>query len=117
MGVSALEHDTSLVMTIGAVLFGAVVGFITYRTLVRTTDKAAISDLGAVVGVIGGGAVTGLFDPHTSDLFGWYAIGLAAGLAAYFLLFALLNGLDKTAKVMGKVTTPIDRVGPGGPRA
>lgn len=112
-----MEHNTSLVMTIGALLFGAVVGFVTYRTLVRTTDKAAISDLGAVVGVIGGGAVTGLFDPHTSDLFGWYAIGLAAGLSVYLVLFTLLNGLDKTAKVMGKEVTSTSTTGPGGPRA
>ncbi len=92
-----MEHHTILVMVIGAALFGAVVGFITYRTLVRTTGKAAISDLGAVVGVIGGGAVTGLFDPHTSDLFGWYAIGLATGLGVYLVLFALLNGREMTA--------------------
>ena len=112
-----MEHNTSLVMAIGAVLFGAVVGFITYRTLVRTTDKAAISDLGAVVGVIGGGLVTGLFDPHTSDLFGWYAIGLATGLGVYFVMFALLNGREKTAKVMGKQTTHTGVAGPGAPRA
>ena len=111
-----MDHGTSLVMTIGALLFGAVVGFITYRALVRTTDKAAVSDVGAVVGVIGGGAVTGLFDPQKSDLFGWYAIGLAAGLATYFALFAVLNGLDKTAKVMGKEPTSVQRVGPGAPR-
>jgi hypothetical protein len=111
-----VDHNSAPVMTVGALLFGAVVGFITYRTLIRTTDKASISDLGAVVGVIGGGAVTGLVDPHTSDLFGWYAIGLAAGLGAYFVLFALLNGLQKTAAVMGKEATPTGAVGPGGPR-
>jgi hypothetical protein len=97
-----MDHNSTHVMTIGALMFGAVVGYITYRTLIRTTDKASISDLGTVVAVIGGAAVTGLFDPHTSDLFGWYAIGLAVGLAVYFALFALLNGRTATAKVMGK---------------
>lgn len=105
-----------MVMTAGALMFGAVVGFITYRTLIRTTDKAAISDLGAVVGVIGGAAVTGLFDPHTSDLFGWYAIGLAGGLATYFVVFAVLNGVERTASVMGKESPTSASTGPDGPR-
>lgn len=112
-----MAHGASVVMTIGALLFGAVVGFITYRALVRTTEKAAVSDIGAVVSVVGGGAVTGLFDPHESDLFGWYAIGLAAGLAAYFSLFAILNGLEMTAKVMGQEPISVPRAGPNAPRA
>lgn len=33
----------------GALVFGAVVGFITYRTLVRTVDKSSVSDLSAVL--------------------------------------------------------------------
>jgi hypothetical protein len=111
-----MHGGASMVMTIGALLFGAVVGFLTYRALIRTTDKAAISDLGAVVGVIGGAAVTGIFDPHTSDLFGWYAIGLAIGLATYFTAFALLNGLERTASVMGKEANPMAASGPDAPR-
>jgi hypothetical protein len=111
-----MNCGASVVMTVGALLFGAVVGFITYRALIRTTDKAAVSDVGAVVGVIGGAAVTGLFDPHTSDLFGWYAIGLAVGLATYFILFALLNGVERTANVMGKETTSPTPTGPDVPR-
>jgi hypothetical protein len=108
--------STSTVMAIGAVAFGASVGFIAYRTLVRTTEKAAISDLGTVVGVIGGAAVTGLFNPKESDLFGWYAIGLAAGIAVYFTLFALFNGVRETARVMGGRTKETEPSGPGGPQ-
>ncbi len=100
-----MNGGESVVMTVGALLFGAVVGFITYRALIRTTDKAAVSDVGAVVGVIGGAAVTGLFDPHTSNLFGWYAIGLAVGLAIYFIVFLVMNGMERTAVVMGKEAT------------
>jgi hypothetical protein len=111
-----MNGGASMVMTIGALLFGAVVGFITYRALIRTTDKAAVSDVGAVVGVIGGAAVTGIFDPHASDLFGWYAIGLAVGLATYFIVFAFLNGLERTASVMGKETTSFTPGGPDAPR-
>lgn len=66
----------------GAVLFGVVVGWVTYRTL-RREDKAAVSDIASVIGAIGGAAVTGLFE---DDLFGWYSIGLFVGFFAYLVL-------------------------------
>ncbi|WP_331732489.1 hypothetical protein [Streptomyces sp. NBC_00989] len=89
-----------VVMSVGACCFGVAIGYITYRTLIRT-EKAAVSDLTAVVGAVGGAAVTGLFDPQQGDTFGWYAIGLLTGLAAFFGLFLALNGKAKTATVMG----------------
>lgn len=91
---------SGVVMPVGAVCFGLTVGYITYRTLVRTADKAAITDLAAVVGAIGGGAVTGLFNPSQGDLFGWYSIGLVAGVAVFFLVHLKMNGRDRTAAVM-----------------
>ena len=81
-----------LVLNIGSVCFGLVIGFITYRTLVHTNDKASISDLAAVIAAVGGGAVTALF-PEGTEAFGWYAIGLAVGVAAY-LVIALRMGKD-----------------------
>jgi hypothetical protein len=78
-------------MSVGATCFGVTVGYITYRTLARTTDSAAITDLSAVVGVIGGGAVTALFNPDRGDLFGWYSIGLLIGIVTYFLAHLLLG--------------------------
>jgi hypothetical protein len=90
---------SSMVMTVGAGCFGLTVGYITYRTLARST-KASIADLTAVIGAIGGGAVTGLFDPHQGDLFGWYSIGLLAGVAIFFLLYLKMNGREKTADIM-----------------
>jgi hypothetical protein len=92
---------------VGALVFGLVVGFITYRTLVRTTDKASIGDLGAVLAAIGGGAVTKLYDPSGTP-FAWYAIGLALGMMVFFLAFARMNGRVELAKVMsgGTATTP-----------
>ena len=66
----------------GAVLFGVVVGWVTYRTL-RREDKAAVSDIASVIGAVGGGAVTGLFE---EDVFGWYAIGLFVGFFSYVIL-------------------------------
>jgi hypothetical protein len=104
-------------MAVGAALFGVSVGFIAYRTLVRTSDKAAISDLGTVVAVIGGGAVTGLFDPQNSDLFGWYSIGLAIGIATFFVLFLALNGVRHTAQVMSGRTIGGGAEGPSAPRS
>jgi hypothetical protein len=102
-----VKSDT--VMTVGAVCFGITVGFITYRALVRTTDKAAVSDIAAVIGAVAGGAVTGLFNPEQTDLFGWYSIGLVTGVAVFFLLYLMMNGRAETAKVMsGRTIT-----GPG----
>ena len=95
---------------IGALCFGLAVGFITYRTLVRTTDKATVGDLAAVIGAIGGGAITALFKPQ-SDLFAWYAIGLLGGMVVFFLLFWAMNGRAELAKVMGSKI----RIGGGQP--
>jgi O-antigen/teichoic acid export membrane protein len=89
------------VMALGAVCFGFVVGYITYRTLARTAEKAVVTDLTVVVSVIGGAAVTGLFNPDHGDLFGWYAIGLVIGLAAFLVLHLVLSGRESTINVMG----------------
>jgi hypothetical protein len=105
----------------GALVFGAVVGFITYRTLVRTVDKAAIADLATVLGAIGGGAVTKLYDPSGRP-FAWYAIGLGAGMALLFVVYWAMNGKAALAKVLSGDTlttgAPVSggNVG-GGPQA
>ena len=91
------------VMSVGALCFGLSVGFIAYRTLIRTASKAEISDIATVVAAVGGGAVTGLFQPNT-DLFGWYAIGLLVGMALFFVLYLIMNGRQKLAKVMSGET-------------
>lgn len=90
---------------VGALVFGLVVGFITYRTLVRTTEQAAISDLGAVIAAIGGGAVTKLYDPSGTP-FAWYAIGLALGMLVFFLAYWRMNGKSELAKVMSDNPAP-----------
>ncbi|GAA3698423.1 hypothetical protein GCM10022204_13450 [Microlunatus aurantiacus] len=88
------------VMSIGAVCFGIAIGFIAYRTLVRK-DSAAITDISAVVGAVGGGAVTVWFDPSTGDTFGWYSIGLLIGMAIYYVQFLVLNGKREAATRLG----------------
>jgi hypothetical protein len=114
-----------MVMTaIGAFVFGLVVGFITYRTLVRTADKTAVTDLAAVVSAIGGGAVTKLYDP-SGQPFAWYAVGLAIGIMAFFVAYGLMNSKEALAKVMSGDTLvagaqevrPGENVPHGGPRA
>jgi hypothetical protein len=86
------------VANVGAVIFGVVIGWITYRTLVRA-GTAHISDLATVIGAVGGGAVTTVFkDTH---LFGLYCIGLGGGFFAYLIVYTILNGPGQTGKVMG----------------
>jgi hypothetical protein len=68
----------------GAVLFGVVIGWITYRTLRRTNETVALSNIATVIGAVGGGAVTGLF--KDAELFAWYSIGLAIGFFLYLIL-------------------------------
>ncbi|MBK3562678.1 hypothetical protein [Streptomyces sp. MBT62] len=94
---------SQFVMSTGACCFGLAIGYITYRTLARS-EKAAVTDLTTVVGAVGGAAVTGLFDPQQGDAFGWYAIGLLAGMILFFLLFWKLNGTKTTASIMGGKT-------------
>jgi hypothetical protein len=89
------------VLDIGCVCFGLVIGFITYRTLVHTNDRARISDLAAVLATVGGGAVTALF-PQGTDAFAWYAIGLAVGMAVYFGLSLWLRGRQAAADVLNQ---------------
>lgn len=75
-----------MVEEIGAVCFGLVIGWVTYRTLRRTGETVALSNIATVIGAVGGGAVTALFD--TAVLFGWYSIGLAVGFFLYLVLAA-----------------------------
>jgi NhaP-type Na+/H+ or K+/H+ antiporter len=77
----------------GAVCFGLVVGWVTYRTLRRTEDQVGMSDIASVVAAVGGGAVAAVFD--SERLFGLYAIGLALGFFAYLVLgHTLLKNSD-----------------------
>jgi uncharacterized membrane protein YeaQ/YmgE (transglycosylase-associated protein family) len=74
---------------LGALLFGLVVGWITYRTLRRRSGEAALSDIASVVGAVGGAAVTTIFDQI--DMFAWYSVGLAVGFFAYFVVGLFLE--------------------------
>jgi uncharacterized membrane protein YeaQ/YmgE (transglycosylase-associated protein family) len=83
----------------GALCFGLVVGWITYRTLRRREGTAALSDIATVLGAVGGAAVTAVFpDPA---LFGAYSIGLAIGFFAYLAVAAAVYGKAKAGRFMG----------------
>ena len=72
----------------GAAAFGVVVGWVTYRTLRRSNETIALSNIATVIGAVGGAAVTGLFNEPV--MFAWYAIGLAAGFFIYLLIAVTL---------------------------
>lgn len=68
---------------IGALCFGLVIGWVTYRTLRRTGETVAVSNIATVIGAVGGAAVAALY---TKELFAWYSIGLALGFFMYLIL-------------------------------
>jgi uncharacterized membrane protein YeaQ/YmgE (transglycosylase-associated protein family) len=82
----------------GAFFFGLVVGWITYRTLRHRTDQSTLGDIAAVIGAVGGGAVTTVF--NNTDLFAAYSFGLAAGFFLYFVLCWVILGREKTGGFM-----------------
>ncbi|GAP53673.1 hypothetical protein AHiyo6_02380 [Arthrobacter sp. Hiyo6] len=69
---------------VGAVAFGLVIGWVTYRTLRRTKEAVSLSNIASVIAAVGGAAVTTLF--ATGDTFGWYSIGLAVGFFGYLII-------------------------------
>lgn len=74
----------------GALAFGLVVGWITYRTLVLRTGDVGLSDISTVIGVVGGAAITGLFEE--AELFAAYSIGLAIGFFSFILVRNIFSG-------------------------
>jgi hypothetical protein len=71
----------AILVLVGGAAFGAVIGWLVYRTVSRA-KQTQISDLAAIVGAVGGAAVTALF-PASSMGFTGYCIGLAVGFFLY----------------------------------
>lgn len=78
----------------GAGAFGALIGWYVYYINRHRRDEVSATDLVTLIGVIGGTAVLNLF-PKSSDLFGAYGIGLAAGFFGYFLIMGFLVLISK----------------------
>src|SRR5262249_33284976 len=71
---------------IGAICFGIVIGWVTYRTL-RRSQTTGLSDIATVVGAVSGAAITGIWKPG-AEVFGGYCIGLFVGFFAYLIIGA-----------------------------
>lgn len=98
----------------GALAFGIVTGYVTYRTL-RRVKTEGLSDIATVVGIVGGAAITGLF-PASTDVFGAYGIGLAIGFFAYLVISLFVANSDKApvkaaAEWLGEAPSRSDVVG------
>lgn len=76
------------IVSLGALFFGIVIGWITYRTLRRQKEAVALSNIATVIGAVGGAAVTTLF--KSEEIFAWYCIGLFAGFFAYLIVAVTL---------------------------
>src|ERR1019366_8214087 len=80
----------------GAVAFGVVVGWVTYRTL-RRSSTGGLSDIASVIGAVGGAAVTSLF-PKQSEAFGAYCLGLAGGFFSYLIISIIVAKKEEDPK-------------------
>jgi hypothetical protein len=87
------------ISSMGALAFGLVVGWVTYRTLRRKEGVSALSDISSVIAAVGGGAVTALF--KSSELFGYYSIGLAIGFFLYLVVNWATYGKEGVKTWMG----------------
>ncbi|MFG1379135.1 hypothetical protein [Xanthobacter autotrophicus] len=73
----------------GGFAFGTIIGWYVYYINRYRRGEVGFQDITALVGAIGGGAVTALFST-AGTLFAAYGIGLAVGFFAYFILLLIL---------------------------
>jgi len=88
------DPPASMLQTLGAGGFGLLIGWYVYYVNRYRRDDVQIGDLTTLIGIVGGGAVLGLF-PARSDMFGAYGIGLALGFFGYFLMLVILVAKSK----------------------
>ena len=82
-------EDASLLQLLGAFGFGVILGWHVYYINRYRRGEVQLTDLVALVGVLGGGAVLALFPPK-SDLFGAYGLGLFVGFFGYLATLVVL---------------------------
>ena len=80
----------TILQFIGALAFGAVIGWVTYFIMRRAQPKA-LNDITTIIGILGGAGIIALFDPE-GPVFGGYAIGLAVGFFGYYWAFLKIVG-------------------------
>lgn len=81
--------QVTLIQILGAVGFGALVGWYVYMINRYRKSEVQLTDLVTLVGVIGGATILAIF-PASTDLFGAYGIGLAIGFFGYFIVLLAL---------------------------
>jgi hypothetical protein len=91
---SVVKAEASSFQLWGAGLFGAILGWYLYYVNRYRKGDVQLGDFATVLGAIGGGAVTALFDAKT-DLFGAYGIGLGIGFFGYFILLLVFVLISK----------------------
>ena len=84
------RRNDTFITGLGAVFFGLVIGWISYRTLRLTAGTNLLSAIAIIIATVGGAAVITLLKDEV--MFGWYAIGLAIGFLVYFALGLGLYG-------------------------
>jgi uncharacterized membrane protein YeaQ/YmgE (transglycosylase-associated protein family) len=85
-----IRRNHMFIAGLGAIFFGAAIGWIAYRILRQRASVAALSDFFTILGVIGGAAVIALF--KNDVLFGLYSVGLVIGFFAYLGVGLMLYG-------------------------
>ena len=84
----------------GALCFGVVIGWVTYRTLRRKNEATVLADISAVIAALGSAAVIAFF--KDAKLFAAYCIGLLVGFVLYFVISLILYGKEGLADSMGR---------------
>lgn len=74
----------STIQLVGAAAFGVVLGWYVYYINRYRKGDFQLTDIGTLLGILGGAGIIRLFDPST-DLFGAYGIGLCLGFFAYLV--------------------------------
>ena len=83
------SEPATLIQILGAVGFGALIGWYVYHINRHRKTDVKLEDLVTLMAVLGSGAVVAIF-PARTDLFGAYGIGLFCGFFGYFFLLVLL---------------------------
>jgi hypothetical protein len=78
---------------LGAVFFGLIIGWISYRVMRLAAGTSVLSAIAIVIAIVGSAAVITLLKDEV--MFGWYAIGLAIGFLVYFALGLRLYGKEE----------------------